>query len=177
MKKNIFFTLILLVILMPACIKSGANFKLDQYEYAAGEQLAITNLSKSDTWLVKNSKNQIMDTLNGKHPQYTISLLTGNGEYSITLYDNSFELKRDIGAKKKFLIKTFRTTKTIIEYDEKSSALVYIDGTYFGQTDEEGTLECSIPNGVRIIDLHFGSKIISKTFTVNSTGSDYYYFY
>lgn len=178
MKTILFLTLSLMLLITTACNKSGANYKLDRYEYSAGEQLEISNYSNSKMWKLFDSEDVVFDTLYGKHPQYVFSLLAGDGKYSIGLYDNTIEFNKEVGVVKEFYVKTSRKKVDIKGYSDLKIAYVYVDDTNFGALNNNGEITIYIPKGIRIISLIKNSKKVrTVTVDINDTSPTSYSFF
>lgn len=167
-KSNSFGTLKILIIAIglfsvTGCKKPESNFRLNKYEYAAGEMLLLENLSinaKETTWEIISPENEIIETSNQKNPSLILGIMIPDGFYTLKLTSFAKNEKRSSVDEKPFAIKTVRTYLTINQSGngDHTNYTVYIDNQLIGESNFDGSFQAQIPLGYRIVRLVDGNE-------------------
>ncbi|MEO9258122.1 MAG: hypothetical protein ABI207_07055 [Crocinitomicaceae bacterium] len=161
------FTLIMLIftLILAGCKKEPiAEFSLQKYEYVAGDQIVLQNLSsnlKTCKWEIINSNGDIIYTTEERNPSIILNILAENGNYIIRLTTYSKKEKKQAVSEKEFLIKSVKYYLTINSngFGKQKDYKVYVDNQLVGTSFFNGVFQTKIPRGVRLVKLVSPSAI------------------
>ena len=162
----------LLTFFLVSCNKKvQSDFVLNQYEYAAGEMLDISNPKprKKQFWQIVNESGLIIDTSSQQNPQFVLDLMLEDGIYTINLYDNEKEYKKELSRSKEFLVKTLRGELWLYSFGGTKYKL-YVDGQFIDEAS--GQSEYDLPVGVRYVEIHKLNEIIQETVVITEGSTE-----
>ena len=157
--KATLFSGLALTLLLSGCKKPDAQFRLERSEYAAGEQLDITNLSvnaKSQNWELIGPDGAALIRSDEKHPNFVLPVMMQDGPCSLTLVAKNKE-KRQETTTKNFLVKTKRGHLKVTGSGFNQNFVVYVDGQYVGTSHYYSSsteiVYVLIPEGIRFVKI------------------------
>lgn len=160
-----------------SCRKPEANFKLNKDEYSAGEMIDYTNFvqkNRNYKWEIFSSNPTI--ELEGKNPKLKTDLKFADGLCTLKLTTYNFLENRSVIQKEYFLVKTFRSTLRINNFNSSSPYIknydVYVDNQFFGKSIYYNFV-ADVPIGTRLITLKSSSKTLNVTATIEKN-QDFY---
>ncbi len=182
--KELFKTglLSLLLLVNIACEKKAkSDFKLNQYEYAAGEQIDLINLSKKtkkQIWHIYDEKGALIDSSDQVNPAFRIQTMQSDGIYTISLYDDAEDLEWGVHTSKNFIVKIIRYQSHLYGSNAYEEFDAYSDGDYIGSSDPDGELYVYLPEGARLLKIvNKNGESASKTVLIEKSSSNSFYFY
>ena len=165
--------LIGLILVFISCHKkSKSDFKFNKYEYTVGDQLDISNFSKSKIWTIQYPSGEIVDTIYDHNPAIIISPLYQDGVYSLSFYDNKTELAGEMSETKSFLVKSIRRVLSIKGSGKFKDFDAFVDDSEIGKS-KNGVLQTKLPVGLWIIKVVSPSgETKSATVSISQSNSN-----
>lgn len=171
--------LFIFTLLLSGCRKPESEFRLDQYEYAAGDAIAFENLSvrnKTSKWTIFNSKGDTTQNFEGKNPVIVIGVTVPDGAYKLRLTNYTRKEKKSSHIEQPFLVKTVRATMIINNSggaNVQKTYTVYVDNQSIGKSNASGQFVAELPVGMRLIKLVSPGNIHEKTYLLTQNNTLY----
>jgi hypothetical protein len=166
----------IVIFIVTACKKNDpiASFRLNKYEYSAGDMISYENFSEnfeSLKWEILTEKGNVDTTFEGSNPNIILNILSSDGQYTIKLTAKGKKtVSRD---EKTILVKSVKSYLNVnIQFTgDHEEYKVYVDKQFVGEAWFNGEFQVEIPIGNRLVEIISDTETYSETHEFEESSS------